>query len=546
MSEVAEQVYQLLSQSLGLEDGDAQIALREEAVRLADLGGDLKLQYFAREVFVRACIFGGATEKGLVAFAWLLAQFDNHPGRFDQWGILWKYKWINGVICDFPQVSKKRIYEMIDDLEQRAVRAGYGLRAITNERYRAEKFWDNREKAIEYFRKLEELPADTLSNCPLCETDERVSFAIYCGNDERALDLAGPILNGDEKCGSVPHRTYANLLLPLIRLGRHNEALRYHLKSFRLIANNKAFLDKIADHLICLALTENFKQAIALVETHYAWTESNRDLFSHFRFFRAAWLLFEMLTEREGSLNLNMPRSFPLYAEAGDYDAARLAAWFKEKAEGIAKRFDRRNETDFFARTLAETVALKLLRVSFPMDDPAPPGKDEIDQRALEGSDPRASGSESKVPPAEWFPYIADVYDTKAKFPVAGGKDELLRVDWQYERLFYVEQVPLLTNVVSLGDIVEMEWNDGDIIPHFKRVVEASGQRTVRVDLATSDREQYFSDFLAALKRTHPDCRQENKLVTFAIEDRELDEDTREWLAYLHVSWVYTDTLSQA
>src|SRR5258707_14780145 len=109
MSDVAEQVYQLLSQSLDLEDGDAQIGLREEAVRLADLGGALKLQYFAPEGFVRSWIFGGATEKGLVAFAWLLAQFDNHPGRVDQWAILWKEKWSKGGICGFTQICKTAV-----------------------------------------------------------------------------------------------------------------------------------------------------------------------------------------------------------------------------------------------------------------------------------------------------------------------------------------------------------------------------------------------------------------------------------------------------
>jgi tetratricopeptide (TPR) repeat protein len=372
MSEVADQVYQLLRESLDLEDGDAQIALREEAVRLADLGGDLKLQYFAREVFVRACIFGGATEKGLVAFAWLLAQFDNHPGRFDQWAILWKYKWINGVICDFPQISKQRIYEMLDDLEQRALKAGYGLRAVTNQRYRAEKFWDNREQAIEYFRELEELPPDSLSNCVLCESDERVSFAIYSGDDKRALEIALPILNGGEKCGSVPHRTYANVLLPLIRLGRHDEALRYHLKSYSLIANNKAFLDKVADHAICLALTENLKQAMALVEAHYVWTETNRDLYSHFRFFRAAWLVCELLARQNTWIDLNMVGSFPLYSGDSLYQCSELAAWFKQKAEGIAKRFDERNETDFFMRTITETPALKKLVAPFPLQDVVP------------------------------------------------------------------------------------------------------------------------------------------------------------------------------
>lgn len=372
-SEARTQVYQLLGDSSELEDGDAQIALREEAVRVADLKGDLKLQYFAREMFVRACIFGGASEKALVAFAWLLAQFDSNPGMFDQWAILWKYKWINSVICDFPQVPKQRIYEMIDDLEDRALRAGYGLRATTNERYLAEKFWDNKEKAIAYFRRLEGLPADDLSNCPLCETDARVSFAIYTGDDRRALEIAEPILTGHEKCGSVPHRTYANVLLPLIRLGRQQEALRYVVRGYPLIAQNKGFLDRISDHLICLTLTENFMRAIGLVERHLPWTETTKDAFSQFHFFRAASLLFDLLGERLGDAGVylefatKLPSSFPIPTEIGDYDCAELTAWFKQKAEAIAMRFDERDETDFFMRTLTETPSLKTLRASFPL-----------------------------------------------------------------------------------------------------------------------------------------------------------------------------------
>lgn len=367
MSQAEDQVYQLLSESYELDDGEAQIAVQEEAVRLADLHGDLRLQYHTRGIFVRACIFGGASEKALVAFAWMLAQFDSHPTEFDLWAILWKYKWINSVICDFPQVPKARIYEMIDDLERRALRAGYGGRATTNARYRAEKFWDNKEKAIEYFRELEKLPSDDLSNCSLCEADERVSFAIYSGNDERALEVALPILNGRARCGSVPQRTYANVLLPLIRLGRQREALRYHEKGYSMIANNLGFLDRVSDHLLCLTLTENFDKAIELVEKHYSWTDRTKDVYTHFRFFRAAWLLFEILAERKGSWQLSLPRSFPLYSETGVYDWARLAGWFRQKAEAIAKRFDERNETDFFMRTILETPLLKELCTPFPL-----------------------------------------------------------------------------------------------------------------------------------------------------------------------------------
>lgn len=370
MSEIRKKVYELIKESLDLDDGDEQISLLEEAIRLADTEGDLELQYFARERFIRACIFGGATDKALVAFSWCLGQFDKHPGKFSEWGILWKYKWIVGLICNFPRVSKAKIYEMLDDMTERFRRAGYGLRAVYNHRYRIEKFWGDKDKAIEYFRKMEESPQDDVSNCSACEMDERAGFSIYCGNDERGVALALPLLDGSEKCATVPHRTYSNLLLPLIRLGRQREALLYHRKGYSLICNNKSFLDRVADHLIFLALTENFKRAVALLEKHYPWTGQNRDALYHFRFYRAAWLLFEMLAdEPQTSIKLSLPQSFPLYKEEGLYDASKLAAWFKRKAQELARRFDERNETDFFARTLAETPALKELKAPFPLGE---------------------------------------------------------------------------------------------------------------------------------------------------------------------------------
>lgn len=364
-----DQVHGLIKQSLDVNEGEEQIALREQAVRVADISGQIDLQYFARDQLVSACIFGGDTDKALVAYSWCLAQFDKHPGEFSQWSILWKYKWMIGLIGNFPQVPKERIYGMIDDLAERIQKAGYGMRAVYNQRYRLEKSWDNRATAIAYFRKMELEPRDEVSNCAACETDDRVSFSIYCGHDARALELASPIIEGQEKCGSVPHRTYANLLLPLVRLGRHEDALRFHQLGFGLVTTNKRYLDKLADHLILLALTENFKEAIALFEKYFHWSETSKDVLHRFRFFRAARLLFEMLTERhgqwpvdhQGGLQLTLPPSFPHYSETGRYHAAELAAWFKQSAAEIGRRFDERNETDFFARSLAETSSLKQL-----------------------------------------------------------------------------------------------------------------------------------------------------------------------------------------
>ncbi len=368
MSLTALTLEDLLHEASELGEGDEQISAIEEIVRRADLAGELRLQYRAREAFVRACIFGGAADKALVAFAWLLTQFDQHPGRFDEWAILWKYKWILANVCSFPSISKARIYEMLDDLAARSRSAGYGLRAATNLSYRAERFWDDRERAVELFNQMRELPRDSLSNCGACETDERVSFSTYVGDDPGALSQVEAIVSGRQKCGSVPHRTYANLLLPLIRLGRWNEAASFHQIGYDLISNNKTYLDKVGDHIIFLVLSQNFEKAIALVEKHFSWTLLNRDVLSRFRYFRAAWLLFGLLSEkREGRIDLKMPRTFPLHSRTGLYDPAALANWFQEKATAIAKRFDERNGTDAFAILMDKTLGLKQLSESWPI-----------------------------------------------------------------------------------------------------------------------------------------------------------------------------------
>lgn len=360
VSQNLQRVYELLEESLLLDDGDERIAVCEKAVQEAELSGDSQTRYLAREYCVRAYVFGGEPEKGLVGFSWLLAQFDNSPGEFSEWGILWKYKWILSLITNFPQIPKSRIYEMLDDFEKRSLRAGYSLHATYNKRYRVERFWDNKELALEYFGKMAELTPDELSNCPDCLRDEAVSFSVYVGNDVRAVELAQPLLDGERKCASVPHRTYACLLLPMIRLGRQREALDYQRAGYRLIANNKRFVERVSQHLVFLVLTGNFDRAVELFKKHYPWTEQNRDSFDRFHFFRSSWLLFALLAEKANQpLRLDMQKPFPRYSTDGLYDPRDLAKWFNEKAEHLATQFDARNETDFFKRTLNDTPDLK-------------------------------------------------------------------------------------------------------------------------------------------------------------------------------------------
>lgn len=359
-------VYTAVVKARGMENGDERVAVAEEAVRAADAGSDLKLRYFARQELLEAAFWGGSPEKSLVAFSWLLAQHDRHPELFDESWLLWTYKWIVNTICDFPQVSKEKIYEMLDDMARRYVAAGRGLRVVEQHRYRVERFWGNREEAVRIYRRAAALPSDDLSNCPACEADERVSFHVYTDDYARGLEEARPILEGALKCRTVPHRTLARFLVPLLRMDRRAEAREFHLRGYPLVEGDKGLLAYACDHLVYLSLAGEDARAAELLAGHYHFAEGTADLHNRYLFYRAAWLFTDIAAGAADPggppLRLRMPSTFPLFEPSGLYDAGRLASWFRREARRLAERFDARNGNDYFSRKLEETASLKELR----------------------------------------------------------------------------------------------------------------------------------------------------------------------------------------
>ena len=79
-----QQANELLEQAWLLGHCPEQVALAEEAVRLADAHGDVELGFQARELLIEAGAFAGFPEKALVAFTWNLAQCDRDPQRFSE------------------------------------------------------------------------------------------------------------------------------------------------------------------------------------------------------------------------------------------------------------------------------------------------------------------------------------------------------------------------------------------------------------------------------------------------------------------------------
>ncbi|HVF56849.1 MAG TPA: hypothetical protein VM934_11905 [Pyrinomonadaceae bacterium] len=379
MKSSEESVRELIGEANGLEHGDTRIMLLEEAVRLSDTVGftDESLRLKAREDFVEAATFGGAPDKAIVAFSWCLAQLDKKAvddstvaTRFSRWETLWKYKWIVANVCGFPQISRARIYEMLEDMERRYREEFDSLRPVYSQRWRIEHFWDNRPEADKYFRKWQLARRDVLSDCAACEANDEVNYYDYCGQYEQALRAAAPILGGRLRCTHIPHRTYANILLPLVRLGRADEATAYHLKGYPLISRNKNFLSDTGDHLRFLVLTANLDKAVALFEAHFPWALAAVSLSERFSFYLDSWLLFTQL--REGgrdTVTLRLPETFEGHVADGKYETRKLEAWLDENLRGLARRFDARNQNDYFTRRIADTAALKNLVTPYPFKE---------------------------------------------------------------------------------------------------------------------------------------------------------------------------------
>lgn len=196
---------------------------------------------------------------------------------------------------------------------------------------------------------------------------------------------------------------------------------------------------------------------------------------------------------------------------------------------------------------LRSLVALGLL--PYPdRDQPEVTGSSSGAQTLAPGSvvalPPSSLTSEPEaLPPAEWSAYVAGG-GQHAAFPAGDGEVELLKVEWVRERIFRVERVPLRVNGVSLYDLVELEWLTGEVVPRFKQVTERRGRtiRALMTDPAREDSIRHFAKLHVADRKRY---RYEKPVLAFTIVEPELDELMKEWLGYLPVTWVYTDTLSQ-
>jgi len=354
-----EKVDNLLAAADELPHGASKIALCEEAVRVADSLNDIRLAYDARQDLVEAAVFGGRSDVMLVAFTWCVAQFDRDPEAFDSYQLLWRFKWVASTLTRFPQIDRPTIENLLLDMERRYRAAGATMQPVWLKRRGAYLDMGDLEAAAEAHQHYMKAQRGDFSDCHACEVDSLVDYYFQLGKNAIGLKKANEIFQGSLACGEVPHRTHAEVLMPLLKAADAASAMHHHRVGYPMIKDNSEFGRSQAIHMAFLALTGNDARALRLLEKHIGPSFDGGDPQREFQFLRFSMLALEAIAERKKKAKLRLPALSPALEGEKEFVLVDLATEFRRLALEHAGRYDERNDNDYHTRLVEETSTWK-------------------------------------------------------------------------------------------------------------------------------------------------------------------------------------------
>jgi tetratricopeptide (TPR) repeat protein len=273
MPMTAEEIRAALEQGHAMPDGRAKAQLLETLAERARENGGAALE---AEVLINLCHayeYAAEREKLPVVFGRLLPLLDQHPAEVEGLShtIHWMLKWMTFGLYDNPAVPMPVINRWLDELESRYRQHGYSPRPVLALRSRVARHLGDSEVAAALMEQSIAAPRDRMTDCEACEHGDWGDSRVDVGDDAGALEHWAPVLGGGLSCKEEPHRVLAKTLLPLLRLGRADEARGAFLRGYPLVAHNVSLMYYLAYHLEFCALTGNEARGLEILAEHAGW-----------------------------------------------------------------------------------------------------------------------------------------------------------------------------------------------------------------------------------------------------------------------------------
>ncbi|MFF4174107.1 tetratricopeptide repeat protein [Streptomyces sp. NPDC001744] len=384
MLDTPEAVVEALRENHERPHGTHRTVTAEELVEAAGVFEEPDTLVTALLELMTAYEFTGEQRKSPVVFARLLQLWDTAPDAFSPWEahqVFWRFKWVTTSLLQVPEVPLDTVHGWIDRMRDRYEEAGHGMQPVAAMRYQvaahtgtgvpdAYDLWATR-------------PRTDLSDCEACEIRHHASYHVAAGDDAAALDVWGPVLDGSRSCSEEPQMSQARALLPLLRLGRTDEARSHHLTGYRRVRGNTGMQHEVGLHLEFCALSRNEGRGLEVLAENRPLFEATGAPLDRLGFLTGVEVLLARLVE-DGH------EETPVAGPPGrNWTAGGLLAHVRAGADRLAAAFDARNGTTAVGDRRRRRLGRRPL-----LDEPLPLGL----RTAAATRTPAGAGAAAAVP----------------------------------------------------------------------------------------------------------------------------------------------------
>jgi tetratricopeptide (TPR) repeat protein len=345
-------------------EGRARNAGAERLVAEAEATGDTPLLLDALFNLANAYAYSSEKDKFFVPFARLLRMWDERPGDFDGANthhLHWIFKWVSNGMLDQPDVPLASIEKWQREMEHRYRLAGHSERAVRQGEFRIARHLGDTGRAAAAHAAWLAADRDSMADCHACELHGQGNWQVECGQDAEALTTWEPVLAGRYTCAHEPHNVLASSLLPLVRLGRLDEARAHHLRGYRLVRSMESMRGAVAGHVEFCALTGNEARALEILAEHPAYFTDTGDPDTLMDYLAVTGVLMRRLVAL-GHADQHVP------GPAGtEWTARELLAHAEREAGAVAARFDARNGNGTVGRRMRERLGAEPLTERLPL-----------------------------------------------------------------------------------------------------------------------------------------------------------------------------------
>ncbi len=340
-----DEIWRLLNEARFEEASEAKVAALERALEAADAIGDPQLVNYALNGLVDAYEFSRDSTRLLIPFARLLRNFDTSPEHFDAYltrSLYWTFKWIVDKMIEQPDVPLESIEHWLAEMRSRYAEAGYSMHAPAAYEMQLAFHIGDYDRVAAAIEALGESEEDDMSDCAACQYTSLATIVLYAEENsaDSCMEMLEPVLAGEHTCAHEPHYALALSLIPLVELGRIDQARANHLRGYMMCKGKEDMVAMITLHVEFCALTGNEARAVEILADHARFFDFDLGVSDRQRLLEATVLTCRRL-KAVGFADTAVPGP-------GDraWTAADLHDWAETELTAIVARFDARNGND--------------------------------------------------------------------------------------------------------------------------------------------------------------------------------------------------------